>query len=166
MKPRKVLPAILLLCLVCLQQGFAQGGFATPVKDIEGKLNVRVRVQEGNERMKSVEVILYHDSEKLGRYEEVQRITSKKNGEFSFHLDLNSKYLIEINKGGYTTKKLAFNTDVFNSTTTTVPHFDLIVDMLPNRDGLGYLKPVASVFYNVAKKKFDFTTDLTKEEIK
>ncbi len=118
MKTRKVLPTILLLCLLYFQQALAQGGFATPAKVIEGKLNVRGRVQEGNDRIKSSEVILYHDSDMTGKYIEEQKIFGQKNGEFSFQIDLNSKYLIEINRGGYITKKIAFNTDVFNSTST------------------------------------------------
>ncbi|MGE3825706.1 MAG: hypothetical protein AB7G44_15905, partial [Bacteroidia bacterium] len=61
-------------------------------------------------------------------------------------------------------KKVEFDTEVYKLTNQPAP-FDFIVDMLPDRDGLKYLNPVAKVFYYVKKQEFDYQLDYSKEQI-
>jgi len=141
---------------VLLEQDIPKGAVA-------GKLVINGNARELQQRLKNVIVILYQDIDKTGKWVEIEKQLTKANGEFGFKLDLNSKYLIEVARGGYTTKKVSFDTDVYQLTNTPEP-FDFIVDLVPDRDGLGYLKPVANVFYQVRKKAFDYELDYTKEE--
>jgi len=135
-----------------------------PAGSVPGKLVINGSAQELQDKLKNVIVILYQDIDKTGNWVEVEKQLTKGDGKFSFKLDLEGKYLIEVARGGYTTKKVSFDTEVYQLTTQPAP-FDFIVDLVPDRDGLGYLNPVANVFYYAKKKEFDYQLDYSKEEL-
>ncbi|MCG3164753.1 MAG: hypothetical protein POELPBGB_00512 [Bacteroidia bacterium] len=167
MHSKNLLYALLLFCLVFSQQCFAQTltNSATPPKgSVAGKLVINGSAQELQAKLKNVLVILYQDNDKTGNWVEVERQLSKPDGKFTFQLNLNSKYMIELVKEGYTTKKVEFDTEVYQLTNQPAP-FDFIVDMVPDRDGLKYLNPVAKVFYYAKKKEFDYQLDYSKEQM-
>lgn len=135
-----------------------------PAGSIPGKLVINGTAKELQTRLRNVVVILYQDIEKTGNWVEIEKQLTRSNGEFSFKLDLEGKYMIEVARGGYTTKKVTFDTEVYELTNQPAP-FDFEVDMVPDRDGLGYLKPVAEVFYYAKRKEFDYRLDYSKEEM-
>lgn len=135
-----------------------------PTGSVPGKLVINGSAQELQDKLKNVIVILYQDIDKTGNWVEVEKQLTKGDGKFTFKLDLEGKYLIEVARGGYTTKKVSFDTEVYGLTTQPAP-FDFIVDLVPDRDGLGYLNPVANVFYYAKKKEFDYQLDYSKEEL-
>ena len=134
-----------------------------PKGAVPGKLVINGSARELEQRLKNVVVILYQDIDKTGNWVEVEKQLTTNNGAFKFTLDLYGSYLIEVARGGYTTKKVTFDTDVMQLTTVPEP-FDFIVDLVPDRDGLGYLKPVANVFFQRKKEAFDYMLDYSKEE--
>ena len=131
---------------------------------VPGKLVINGSAQELQDKLKNVIIILYQDIDKTGKWVEVEKQLTKGDGKFSFKLDLEGKYMIEVARGGYTTKKVTFDTEVYALTTQPEP-FDFIVDLVPDRDGLGYINPVANVFYYARKKQFDYQLDYSKEEL-
>ncbi|MGE3825824.1 MAG: hypothetical protein AB7G44_16495, partial [Bacteroidia bacterium] len=163
---KKILLSLLLLSQLSLS-GFAQVLLEEdrpPAGSIPGKLVINGSAQELQDKLKNVVVILYQDIDKTGNWVEVEKQLTKGDGKFSFKLDLEGKYLIEVARGGYTTKKVSFDTEVYQLTNQPAP-FDFIVDLVPDRDGLGYLNPVANVFYYAKKKEFDYQLDYSKEEL-
>ncbi|MGE3822654.1 MAG: hypothetical protein AB7G44_00385 [Bacteroidia bacterium] len=164
MHSKNLLSALLLFCLVFSQQCFAQtltNSTKPSVGSVPGKLVIKGSAQELQDKLKSVLVILYQDNDKTGNWVEVERQLSRPDGKFTFQLNLYSKYMIEIARGGYVTKKVEFDTEVYKLTNQPAP-FDFIVDMLPDRDGLKYLNPVAKVYYYVKKQEFDYQLDYSK----
>ncbi|MCG3166906.1 MAG: hypothetical protein POELPBGB_02689 [Bacteroidia bacterium] len=137
---------------------------APPRGSIPGKLVINGSAQELQDKLKNVIVILYQDIDKTGNWVELEKQLTKADGKFSFKLDLESKYMIEVARGGYTTKKVTFDTEVYGLTNQPAP-FDFIVDLVPDRDGLGYINPVANVFYYAKKQEFDYQLDYSKEEL-
>ena len=135
-----------------------------PAGSIPGKLVINGSAQELQDKLKNVIIILYQDIDKTGKWVEVEKQLTKGDGKFSFKLDLEGKYMIEVARGGYTTKKVTFDTEVYALTNQPEP-FDFIVDLVPDRDGLGYINPVANVFYYARKKQFDYQLDYSKEEL-
>lgn len=135
-----------------------------PAGSIPGKLVINGSAQELQDKLKNVIVILYQDIDKTGKWVEIEKQLTKGDGKFSFKLDLEGKYMIEVAGGGYTTKKVTFDTEVYALTNQPEP-FGFIVDLVPDRDGLGYINPVANVFYYAKKKAFDYQLDYSKEEL-
>jgi hypothetical protein len=163
---KKILFSLFLLSQLSLS-GFAQVLLEQerpPVGSIPGKLVINGNAQELQDKLRNVIVILYQDIDKTGKWVELEKQLTKSDGKFSFKLDLEGKYLIEVARGGYTTKKVSFDTEVYSLTNQPAP-FDFIVDMIPDRDGLGYINPVANVFYYAKKKEFDYQLDYSKEEL-
>jgi hypothetical protein len=137
---------------------------APPKGSVPGKLVINGSAQELQDKLKNVIIILYQDIDKTGNWVEIEKQLTKSDGKFSFKLDLESKYMIEVARGGYTTKKVTFDTEVYQLTNQPAP-FDFIVDLVPDRDGLGYINPVANVFYYAKKQEFDYQLDYSKEEL-
>lgn len=48
---------------------------------------------------------------------QIQTVYTKSNGEFKFDLDINDEYLIEVQKTGFLSKRIAFNTEIPNEVT-------------------------------------------------
>lgn len=163
---KKILLSIFLLCQLSFT-GYAQVLLEQerpPAGSIPGKLVINGSAQELQDKLKNVIIILYQDIDKTGKWVEIEKQLTKGDGKFSFKLDLEGKYMIEVVRGGYTTKKVTFDTEVYALTNQPEP-FDFIVDLVPDRDGLGYINPVANVFYYARKKQFDYQLDYSKEEL-
>ncbi len=159
MKTKNILPALLVLFAVTAQQASAQ---FNPINT--SKLQIYASVTENTlAQLKKAEVTLYEDVERNCNWQGVERMKTNAMGEFSFKLDYNSKYLVEISKPGYTTKSITFDTNVFGSTITS-QDFYFAVDMALSADGKEYQQPVANVFYIVEKKKFDYELNYAKAE--
>jgi len=159
----KILTSLILLYLSFSQLIIAQVVAESPKGSIPGKLSIHGWVKEMSVSLKDTDVILYQYSAKTGNYIEVKRVKTPIKGEYNFQLDLYSKYMIELSKEDYTTKKIVFDTDVMQLTNTPAP-FEFIVDMVRDREGLGYLKPMATVLYQRKSMSFDYQLDYSKEE--
>lgn len=141
--------------------------------EVEYQSNVKPPVQiEGNAKelsktLKEAVVTLYEDPDgsKAGIVE-IKKLVTKGNGKFAFDLDINKMYVVKIEKDGYTSKMVDFDTDVTMaaSTETKVPKFMFDVDLVKDLDGLDYVGAVARVFYDIRKKSMAYELDYTKEE--
>jgi hypothetical protein len=143
------------LCLLISAQTFAQFNAFNV-----GKLEVYAFVRQGEEAIEKAVATLYEDVENTGNWTEVQHVKTNLNGEFGFKLDYNSKYMIEIAKPNYITKKVTFDTNVFDKTITS-QDFYFAVDFVPGISATENL-PVGNVFYQVEKNKFGY--ELTGEK--
>ena len=136
--------------------------------NIKGPLEFKGSVKELSKKLKGATVTLYSSPD--GSHEnltEIFKTTTGGNGQFEFKLEINKFYVLSVQKGGYTTKKVDFDTDVtlareqYNS----VPTFEFEVDMVRDTDGLDFVGSVASVFYQLKTNRFDYQLDYTKEEM-
>lgn len=142
-------------------------------EEVEYQSNVKPPVQiEGNAKelsktLKEAIITLYEDPDgsKTGIVE-IKKLVTKGNGKFAFDLDINKMYVIKVEKDGYTTKMVDFDTDVTMaaSTETKVPKFMFDVDLVKDLDGLDYVGAVARVFYDIRKRSMAYELDYTKEE--
>lgn len=162
--------------LMSVNQGIAQDlAFNSTSKDsisqtsnIKGPLEFKGRVEELNKRLKGAIVTLYETPD--GSHDnltEIFRTVTPGNGRFDFKLEVNKMFVLSMEKGGYTTKRIDFDTDVTlsRSNYTTVPKFEFRVDMVKDLDGLAFIGSVASVFYQIKQNKFDYELDYSKEEM-
>lgn len=143
--------------------------FAQPPKDEEEKpkiseykLTLQGHTKEQAKDLREVLVVLYEDPMHTNSWVEVAKGVSNKKGEFKFELDLYSRYMVEVAKGGFSSKKVTFDTDVYEEGNKK-HEFAFIVDMVPD-DGFAYLGPVANVFFHTKKHEFDYELDYSKEE--
>lgn len=135
--------------------------------NIKGPLEFKGHVLELAKKLKGANVVLYlspdgsHDN-----MTEIFRTVTPGSGEFTFKLEVNKFYVLSVEKGGYTTKMVDFDTDVTlaREQYTTVPLFEFEVDMVPD-DGQPYAGSVASVFYQIKRNAFDYQLDYSKEEM-
>lgn len=141
--------------------------FTTQSK-IKGPLEFKGYVKELSKKLKGAIVTLSESPD--GSHEnltEIFKTATPGSGEFEFKLEINKHYVLSVEKGGYTTKKVDFDTDVTlaRSQYTSVPKFEFEVDMVQDLDGLAFTKAVASVFYQIKQNKFDYQLDYSKEEM-
>ncbi len=146
---------ILVSFLLVSQLGFAQ---------YKGNLEINGSTQEISVPLKGCLLTLYIDTAKNGTYVQQEQLVSGSNAKFKFKLKYNTVYLLECSKGGHTTKKVRFDTEVKESKLDSVTKFEFIVDMIPDKDGRQFIRPVANVFYHIKKNMFDYELDYTKEE--
>lgn len=154
----------MMLIVVSLSIAFAQ-----PPTDEEGKpktsdhkLTLQGHTKEQAKDLREVLVVLYEDPMHTNSWVEVAKGVSDKKGEFKFELDLYSRYMVEVAKGGFSSKKVTFDTDVYEEGNKK-HDFEFIIDMVPD-DGFAYLGPVANVFFHTKKHEFDYELDYSKEE--
>lgn len=119
-----------------------------------GKLEVYAFVRQGEEPIKKAVATLYEDATNTGNWVQVQQLKTNMDGEFAFKLDYNSKYMVEVAKANYITKKISFDTNVFDKTITS-QDFYFAVDFAPGISATENL-PVGNVFYQVEKDKFGY----------
>lgn len=152
--------------------GFGKSSFneidTNYVSKIKGPLEFKGFAEELSRKLKGAIVTLYESPD--GSHEgltEVRKMVTKGNGEFEFKLEINKYYVLEVQKGGYTTKRVDFDTDVKMARPqyTKVPTFSFRVDMVKDLDGLAFRGSVASVFYQIKKNEFDYELDYSKEEL-
>ena len=136
--------------------------------NIKGPLQFKGFVKELSKQLKGAVVTLYEspDGSKDNLTEILKTVTGG-NGQFEFKLEVNKFYVLSVEKGGYTTKKIDFDTDVTMAREqyTSVPTFSFVVDMVQDLDGLAYAGSVASVFYQIKRNEFDYQLDYSKEEM-
>jgi len=154
---KKILTAIIALCLLLTQQSTAQFNAFNL-----SKLEVYAFVRYGDESVRKAVATLYEDVENTGNWMQVQQLKTNLSGEFSFKLDYNSHYMIEVAKANYITKKISFDTNVFGKTITS-QDFYFAVDFVPGSSPASDI-PVGNVFYQVEKNKFNY--ELTGEKAK
>lgn len=136
--------------------------------NIKGPLEFKGTVKELSKKLKGAIVTLSESAD--GSHEnltEIVKTTTPGSGQFEFKLEINKFYVLSIEKGGYTTKKIDIDTDVTlaREKYTSVPKFEFIVDMVKDLDGLAFSGSVASVFYQIKLNKFDYQLDYSKEEM-
>jgi len=158
MNLKNLLPAIFIVCLLSGQQATAQFNAINT-----GKLQVYAFVKQGDEPLKKVIVTLYEDVENNGNWVQNQQMRTQANGEFSFILDYNSKYMVEVTKANYITKKISFDTNVYGKTITS-QDFYFAVDFVPGSNTPASDIPVGNVFYHTKKNKFDYELNYAKAE--
>ncbi len=150
MKYIKLLPIALIVSLVAVQQVSAQFSAINI-----NKLEVYGFARLGDESVKKAVATLYEDQENNGKWVQVQQMKSNINGEFGFKLDYNSKYVIEIAKANYISKRISFDTNVYGKTIHSLD-FYFNVDFIPGVNTANSEIPVGNVFYHVQKNKFDY----------
>jgi len=161
MKKRNLLPAIFTLCLFTAQQASAQFNAINA-----GKLHIYASVNESIEKTFSIrkaEVTLYEDVEGTCNWTGMEQMKTNAKGEFSFKLDYNSKYMVEISKEGFVSKRITFDTNVAG-TTITSQDFYFMVELADGENTAVSDIQVANVFYVVEKKKFDYELNYAKAE--
>lgn len=143
--------------------------FAQPPSDEDGKpktsehkLELKGHSKEQAKDLREVLVVLYQDPMHNNSWVEVGKTVSDRKGEFKFELDLYSRYMVEVAKGGFSSKKVTFDTDVYEEGNKK-HEFEFIIDMVPD-DGFAFLGPVANVFFHTKKHEFDYELDYSKEE--
>jgi len=118
-------------------------------------LEIRARAELEMQPLKDATVNLYRDNSK------VNSVRTGSDGMFSFKLDMNSKYTIEVTKEGFVSKRLSFDTSIPDDIGGIwVREFSISV--LRNCDGVDYsaLKdPVDIIKYNSRRKDFDSDKD-------
>jgi hypothetical protein len=77
-----------------------------PVNAQTSSLEVIGTAENNMEPIANARVTLYKDGTKM------QSLTTESNGEFRFAMEMNTEYTIEIEKSGFLSKKIAFNTEV------------------------------------------------------
>jgi hypothetical protein len=136
--------------------------------NIKGPLEFKGYVKELAKKLKGAIVTLSESPD--GSHEnltEIFKTLTPGSGEFEFKLEINKHYVLSVEKAGYTTKKVDFDTDVTlaRKQYTSVPKFEFEVDMVQDLDGLAFAKAVASVFYQIKQNRFDYQLDYSKEEM-
>lgn len=136
--------------------------------NIKGPLSFKGTVKELSKKLKGAIITLYQSPD--GSHDnltEVFKTTTGANGEFDFKLEINKFFVLSVEKSGYTTKKVDFDTDVSSARSqyTSVPEFEFEVDMVKDLDGLAFAGSVASVFYQIKTNRFDYELDYSKEEM-
>ncbi|MBP9839223.1 MAG: hypothetical protein KBC84_11005, partial [Proteobacteria bacterium] len=136
--------------------------------NIKGPLEFKGFVKELSKQLKGAVVTLYESPNgSKDNLTEILKTVTGGNGQFEFKLEVNKFYMLSVEKGGYTTKKIDFDTDVTKAREefTNVPTFSFEVDMVQDLDGLAYARSVASVFYQIKRNEFDYQLDYSKEEM-
>ncbi len=138
------------------------------VSNIQGPIEIKCFVKELMNTMKGVIVTIYEDADgSRTKLNELQKIVTPGNGQFTFKLNINRLYMIEYSKPGYTSKKVDFDTDVKMARPehTKVPTFEFEVQMVKDLDGLAFKSSVAKVFYHIKRNELDYELDYSKEEM-
>ena len=151
-----------------VQVGIATADSIENDSKIKGPLEFRGFVKELSKKLKGAIVILEESPDGSGEnLTEVYRTVSPGSGMFEFKLEINKFYVLTVEKGGYTTKKVDFDTDVTLARPqhTKVPKFEFEVDMVKDLDGLPFVGAVAHVFYQIKTNTFNYQLDYTKEEL-
>ncbi|MCF8461821.1 MAG: hypothetical protein K9G46_13940 [Flavobacteriales bacterium] len=136
--------------------------------NIKGPLEFKGFVKELSKQLKGAVVTLYESPNgSKDNLTEILKTVTGGNGQFEFKLEVNKFYMLSVEKSGYTTKKIDFDTDVTKAREefTNVPIFSFEVDMVQDLDGLAYARSVASVFYQIKRNEFDYQLDYSKEEM-
>jgi len=136
--------------------------------NIKGPLEFEGHVKELSKKLKGAIVTLYQTPD--GSYTnltEIFKTVTGGNGQFEFKLEVNKMFVLSVEKGGYTTKRIDFDTDVLlaRSEYTKIPKFEFEVHMVKDLDGLAFSGSVANVFYQIKQNKFDYELDYSKEEM-
>lgn len=136
--------------------------------NIKGPLEFKGFVKELSKKLKGATVTLYESPD--GSHDnltEIFKTITPGNGMFEFKVEINKFYVLSVEKEGYTTKKVDFDTDVTlaREQYTSVPKFEFEVDMVKDLDGLAFSGSVAHVFYQIKQNKFDYELDYSKEEM-
>lgn len=118
--------------------------------NIKGPLEFKGFVKELSKKLKGATVTLYESPD--GSHDnltEIFKTITPGNGMFEFKVEINKFYVLSVEKEGYTTKKVDFDTDVTlaREQYTSVPKFEFEVDMVKDLDGLAFSGSVAHVFY-------------------
>lgn len=150
MKLKNILPVFFIICLFSSKQTMAQFNAFNI-----SKLEVYAFVRLGDESVKKATATLYEDAENTGKWTQMQQIKTNINGEFGFKLDYNSKYMIEVAKVNYITKKISFDTNVYGKTITS-QDFYFNVDFIPGSNSPANDIPLGNVFYHTQKNIFDY----------
>ena len=135
--------------------------------NIKPPVQIEGTAKELSKTLKEAVITLYEDPDgSKTTMVEIKKVVTKGNGKFTFDFDINKMYVIKVEKDGYTSKMVDFDTDVTMaaSTETKVPKFMFEVDLVKDLDGLDYVGSVARVFYDIRKKSMAYELDYTKEE--
>ena len=132
--------------------GLTQQAYAQPYKfEIDGI------VREGDKNLSGAKISV----SKNGAY--VSEVATGSNGRFFFALEPEAKYLIEVSKPGFVTKRISFIT---NTDGESGPYRDFIFNVVIFRyvNGLNtsmFKEPIAEIFFNKAETNLDFDTELS-----
>jgi hypothetical protein len=167
---KTVLSALLSVFVITSSLGQSAGKTSADSlkSNIVGPFDFKGTVEELTKSIKGAIVTVYEDDEDNGgTIKEIKKIVTGGNGEFAIKLEINKKYVIRVEKAGYTTKGIDIDTDVrlARPQYTKVPPFEFKVDMVKDLDGLAFKKSVANVFYQIRRNAFDYELDYSKEEM-
>ena len=121
-----------------------------------GYLKISGKVKTGKDNIANATINLYENNNKINT------AVSNSNGDFSFNLDFNKIYTLEVSSNNYVPKKVLID--------TKVPEKDLIykysftVDLFIKIDGVDYSalnKPVTKIVYNEEADAFDYDIPYT-----
>ncbi|NBC83620.1 MAG: tetratricopeptide repeat protein [Bacteroidetes bacterium] len=92
-------------------------------------------------------------------------LSTPRNGEFKFLLELNNEYVIKVSKKGFVSKKIMFNTDVPDGTEGKWIN-EFAIGLLDPCEGVDYHlleKPVDKIYYHERKNQFVSNRSYTME---
>ena len=161
------------ISLVSVHVSYAQSATSQQLdtlsrSNIKGPLEFKGFVKELSKKLKGAIVTLYESPDGTkDNLTEILKTVTPGSGQFEFKLEINKTYVLSVEKGGYTSKSIDFDTDVTmaREQNTKVPTFSFEVDMVQDLDGLDFAGSVASVFYQIKKNAFDWELDYSKEEM-
>ncbi|MCX7862110.1 MAG: carboxypeptidase regulatory-like domain-containing protein, partial [Bacteroidales bacterium] len=122
----------------------------------QGYLRISGQVKSGKDKIANATINLYENNTKINS------VTSNANGDFSFNLDFDKTYIIEVSANNFASKKVLVD--------TKIPEKDLIykytftVDLFVKIDGVDYSllnKPVTKIVYNDEADAFDYDIPYT-----
>jgi tetratricopeptide (TPR) repeat protein len=119
----------------------------------ESILEVIGTAESNMQPLANVKVTLYKNGTS------VRIVHTESNGEFIFNLDINSEYLIEIEKPGYLSKRIAFNTEIPAEVTGRWT-MEFAMNLFPGCEGVNTSilnEPVDRIKYS--SNKADFISD-------
>ena len=146
LKPMKLTRYILEIILILLI-------WNSPLGAQESTLEVIGTAESNMQPLSSAKVTLYKDGTSI------RTIHTQINGEFKFNLDINSEYMILVEKTGFLSKKIAFNTEIPTEVTGRWT-MEFAMSLFPGCEGVNTAilnEPVDRIKYS--SNKADFISD-------
>ncbi len=121
----------------------------------KGYLKINGQVKSGKEKINNAVISLYQNNTKINSI-------NTNNGTFSFNLDFDNEYILDISAPNFVSKKVLID--------TKIPEKDLIykysftVDLFQKFDGIDYSaleNPVTKIIYNTEADAFDYDIPYT-----
>ncbi len=122
----------------------------------QGYLRISGQVKSGKDKIANATINLYENNTKINS------ITSNANGDFTFNLNFDKVYMIEVSATNYVSKKVLVDTKVPDK--ELIYKYTFTVDLFVQVDGVDYSilnKPVTKIVYNDEADAFDYDLPYT-----